>query len=73
MQSLITRSFNRFATLNAQYIANKSRNAVRFEAQNTIWDFEELNHHTMAFAKGLSTLNFRNSIYILMWHLHDCI
>lgn len=29
---------NRFGVLNAQYQKNKSRNAVRFESQNIIWD-----------------------------------
>ena len=55
---------HRFGALNAQYQANKSRNAVRFEAQNIIWDYEEVNYQTQAFAKGLASLNIQKSTII---------
>ena len=51
-----------FGALNAQYQLNKSRNAVRFEAQNIIWDYEEVNYQVNAFSKGLASLNFSKSI-----------
>ncbi len=28
-----------FSTLNAQYLLNKNKNAVRFESQNINWNF----------------------------------
>ena len=40
MQNYIARSFFKFSTLTAQYAANKSKNAVRFETQNQLWDFQ---------------------------------
>jgi len=61
----VLKNFNRFATLNAQYLANKSRNAVRFESQNISWDFEEANYQAIALSKGLTSLSFqKSSIYI---------
>lgn len=57
----LLRSFSRFGTLNAQFLINKSRNAVRFEAQNITWDFEEVSFQTQAFAKGLASLSFQKS------------
>jgi hypothetical protein len=59
----IFRNFNRFATLNAQYLVNKSRNAVRFETQNILWDYEEANYQSQAFAKGLASLSFKSSTF----------
>jgi hypothetical protein len=53
---------SRFATLNAQYLLNKSRNAVRFESQNILWDYEEANFQALAFSKGLTSLAFQKSI-----------
>jgi hypothetical protein len=57
----ILRNFSRFATLNAQFLLNKSKNAIRFEAQNIIWDFEEANYQSQAFSKGLASLAFQKS------------
>ncbi len=37
---LVQKLTNNFATLNAQYLANKNRNAVRFHSQNINWNFE---------------------------------
>lgn len=62
MQTVL-RLANRFASLSAQYNLNKSRNAVRFETQNLLWDFEESNYHTLAFSKGLLSLNFQKGTY----------
>jgi hypothetical protein len=55
---LINRSLYKFANLNVQYAANKNKNAVRFESQNLNWDFEVVEYHCKAFAKGLKSLNF---------------
>lgn len=60
------RLFNRFGSLNAQFQRNKSRNAVRFESQNIIWDHEEANFQTQALAKGLSSLNFQKGDNFLL-------
>jgi hypothetical protein len=57
----LLRSFNRFGTLNAQFLLNKSKNAIRFESQNLTWDFEEANYQSQAFAKGLASLSFQKS------------
>lgn len=57
----LLKCFNRFGTLNAQFLLNKSKNAVRFESQNIIWDFEEANFQSQAFAKGLASLSFQKS------------
>jgi hypothetical protein len=59
--TMILRTLNRFSTLNAQFLLNKSRNAVRFESQNILWDFEETNYQSQAFSKGLASLNFQKS------------
>ncbi len=37
---MILKTINKFSTLNAQFLLNKSRNAVRFESQNLLWDYE---------------------------------
>lgn len=55
---IVQRSWAKFATLNTQYLANKNKNAVRFEAQNLSWDFEVADYHCKAFAKGLKSINF---------------
>jgi hypothetical protein len=55
----VLRNLNKFGTLNAQYLLNKSRNAVRFESQNIIWDYEESNFQALAFSKGLTSLAFQ--------------
>lgn len=57
----VLKSLSRFGSLNAQYLINKSRNAVRFESQNTLWDFEEVNYQSVAFSKGLASLAFQRS------------
>jgi hypothetical protein len=57
----IIRAFYRFGSLNTQFLRNKSKNAVRFESQNIIWDFEEVNYQSTAFSKGLLSLNFQKS------------
>ncbi len=36
---LVQRLNNTFSTLNAQFLLNKNRNAVRFQSQNTNWNF----------------------------------
>lgn len=36
---IVTRAIQGFANLNAQYVANKNKNAVRFESQNLSWDY----------------------------------
>lgn len=36
---LIRTFTQRFSTLNAQYLLNKNKNAVRFESQNINWNF----------------------------------
>jgi hypothetical protein len=58
---MIQKTFNRFATLNTQFLLNKSRNAVRFESQNLLWDYEESNYQSQVFAKGLASLSFKQS------------
>ncbi len=58
---MINKAFNKFATLNSQFLLNKSRNAVRFESQNILWDYEESNYQSQAFAKGLASLSFKKS------------
>ena len=58
---VVQKSIRSFGTLNAQYLANKNKNAVRFQAQNLSWDFEVLEYHSKAFAKGLRSLNFSDS------------
>jgi hypothetical protein len=55
------KSIKNFANLNAQLLANKSKNAVRFESQNIIWDFEELNYQANALAKGLLSIKHKKS------------
>lgn len=55
---IVTRSLQGFANLNAQYALNKNKNAVRFESQNLSWDFQVVEYHCKAFAKGLKSLNF---------------
>mgnify|MGYP000199712411 FL=1 len=55
---IVTRSIQGFANLNTQYALNKNKNAVRFEAQNLNWDFQVVDYHCKAFAKGLKSLNF---------------
>lgn len=60
MQTIL-RSRRYFASLNAQFLANRMRNAVRFESQNIAWDHEELNFQSTAFAKGLASLDFASS------------
>lgn len=55
----VLRLTHRFGSINAQYQINKSRNAVRFEAQNLLWDYNETNYHTTAFSKGLASLQFQ--------------
>lgn len=55
----------RFGSLNTQFQLNKARNAVRFETQNTIWDYEEANYHTQAFSKGLASLKFQKGNHSL--------
>lgn len=52
----LVRNFNKFGSLNAQAVANKSKNAVRFESQNVLWDHEEVNYQSVALAKGLTSL-----------------
>jgi hypothetical protein len=37
---MILKLTSRFSNLNAQFLLNKSRNAVRFESQNLLWDYE---------------------------------
>jgi hypothetical protein len=59
---LIQKSLNKFATLNAQFLLNKNKNAVRFESQNINWDFEEVNYQAVALAKGLAALSYQKSI-----------
>lgn len=58
---MILRTINKFSTLNAQFLINKSRNAVRFESQNLLWDYEESNYQTQAFTKGFASLSFKKS------------
>ena len=60
------RIMQRFGSLNAQYQLNKSKNAVRFEAQNIIWDYDEVNYQTNAFSKGLASLNFQKSNFLMI-------
>jgi hypothetical protein len=62
----LLRNINRFGSLNAQFLINRSRNAVRFETQNLLWDYEEANYQSVAFAKGLASLAFQQSypVYI---------
>lgn len=36
---MIHRCMRQFATINAQYLANPTKNAVRFESQNVNWDY----------------------------------
>jgi hypothetical protein len=55
----VLRLSHRFGSLNAQFQLNKARNAVRFEAQNLLWDYEETNYHAQAFTKGLASLQFQ--------------
>jgi hypothetical protein len=55
----VLRLSHRFGSLNAQFQLNKARNAVRFEAQNLLWDYEETNYHAQAFTKGLASLRFQ--------------
>ena len=55
---MITRIYKCFSTINAQYVANRTKNAVRFESQNINWDYEELNYQSVALAKGLKSLNY---------------
>lgn len=71
MQTVL-RLANRFASLSTQYNLNKSRNAVRFETQNLLWDFEESNYHTLAFSKGLLSLNFRKGTNSLIQVTTSC-
>ena len=73
---MITRIYKCFSTINAQYVANRTKNAVRFESQNINWDYEELNYQSVALAKGLKSLNYAEStkfitkmtIYSLEFH-----
>lgn len=58
---MILKTINKFSTINAQFLLNKSRNAVRFESQNLLWDYEESNYQTQAFTKGLASLSFKKS------------
>ena len=55
---IVQRNWQKFASFNAQYLANKNKNAVRFEAQNLSWDFEVAEFHCKAFAKGLRSIKF---------------
>ena len=64
--------YHRFGALNAQFQANKSRNAVRFEAQNIIWDYDEVNYQTQAFSKGLASLNIQKSKVISIKTITFC-
>jgi hypothetical protein len=59
---IVTRRIQGFANLNVQYAANKNRNAVRFESQNLSWDFQVVDYHCKAFAKGLKSLKFDKGI-----------
>ena len=36
---MIHRCLRNFATINAQYLANRNKNAVRFQSQNINWDY----------------------------------
>lgn len=36
----LLKNFNRFGTLNTQFLQNKLKNAIRFESQNLTWDYE---------------------------------
>lgn len=36
---IVNRTIQGFAKLNAQFAANKNKNAVRFESQNLSWDY----------------------------------
>ena len=58
---IMNRSLHRFATLNAQALANKNKNSVRFETPNLSWDFEVVDYHCKAFGKGLKQSSFGNS------------
>lgn len=60
---IVTRNLQRFASLNTQFAANKNKNAVRFESQNLNWDFEVVEYHCKAFAKGLKSLKFDKGKY----------
>ena len=55
---IVQKNWAKFATLNAQCLANKNKNAIRFEAQNLSWDFEVADYHCKAFAKGLKSIKF---------------
>lgn len=57
---IVTRTIQGFANLNTQFVANKNKNAVRFESQNLSWDYEVAEYHCKAFAKGLKSLRFGN-------------
>lgn len=58
MMRLAVPTFYRLSALNTQFLANKNKNAVRFESQNLSWDFELVEYHSKAFAKGLQALEF---------------
>lgn len=61
---IVTRNLQKFASLNTQYAVNKNKNAVRFESQNLNWDFQVVEYHCKAFAKGLKSLKFDKGILI---------
>ena len=58
---LINKTMYQFGSLNAQMLANKNKNSVRFEAQNLAWDYEVVDYHCKAFAKGLKQIRIGNS------------
>jgi hypothetical protein len=58
---IIQKISNNFTTLNAQYLINKNRNAMRFEAQNISWNFDEVNYQASALIKGLTSMKFKSS------------
>ena len=60
MQAILRNKYF-LAALNTQFRANRMKNAVRFESQNVSWDHEELNFQSVAFSKGLASLDFTHS------------
>lgn len=69
---MILKTINKFSTLNAQFLLNKSRNAVRFESQNLLWDYEESNYQAQAFTKGLASLSFKKSKFYTIKMITSC-
>lgn len=60
---IINKTLHKFGNLNAQVIANKNKNSIRFEAQNLAWDYQIVDYHCKAFAKGLKQINIGSSTY----------